>query len=439
MRNNFLLKLLLLLCIGFSASNIYSQTTGWEQIRRQYATNALYITNDGTLLISDFLFNGNGGIYISEDSGKTWEKTDAPDYTYNIFVENEDYIFAAGGESRIARSADGGKTWETMSYARALEGTAAENEKDYTQCYAMTIHDGDLYIADFTGGGVMYSEDNGETWNQTDIESLKYGEFDAKLGDRPTENLYNLVSYNGDLYTFGVYFVFKMDNETKSWEALRSDSNFMAISAIYHDKMCCGRSIMNETTEVPFIVTLDENGEWGEIPRPEGFIDNNIRAMHADEDALYVGCGTRGILYTPDEGATWFDISEGLPWYGSEDNKTYDVPMNIKTDKKYIYLAIYREHLDDFGHVSGVYRLSKRDLPQSSVEKIEIKKSAVTKVGTTLRIAPEASTFALYDLNGSQMNIDMTGLSADIASLPQGVYIYKVEINGETQTGKIIR
>ena len=112
------IAIIIALCFTLSTE---AQNNPWKQVCKLPATNAFYITNSGNMLLADYLFDMNGGIYISTDKGNSWEKTDVQDYNYNYFVENENYIFAAGYSAHIARSADDGLTWEVISYADAVE------------------------------------------------------------------------------------------------------------------------------------------------------------------------------------------------------------------------------------------------------------------------------------------------------------------------------
>ena len=135
------IKSAMLLVSFMLGTNISAQEVAWEQIYKLPATNAFHISKNGNLILADFNWEDtNGGIYISENKGTTWKKTNAKDYNYNIFCENNEYIFAAGEEARIARSNDGGKTWETLSYKRAVLDVLGENA-DYTVAYAITMHD----------------------------------------------------------------------------------------------------------------------------------------------------------------------------------------------------------------------------------------------------------------------------------------------------------
>ena len=78
----------------------------------------MHLSSEGNLLLADLTYDETSGIYLSTDGGENWTKTNAAGYSYNLFVENDEYIFAAGMGCKVARSDDGGKTWEVLSYAR---------------------------------------------------------------------------------------------------------------------------------------------------------------------------------------------------------------------------------------------------------------------------------------------------------------------------------
>lgn len=421
---------MLALCV-FAVSAASAQKKAWEQLCKIPASNAFHIASNGNFIIADYQWDLSGGIYVSEDRGTTWTKTNAPDYTYNVFCENEEYVFAAGCECRIARSDDGGKTWEVLSYKRAVEDALGEYA-DYSNAYALAIHNGKLFLGDFSGGGIIYSEDNGESWKQTDLESLSYGEVDPKLGKRNVENFYSLASYDGELYAFGVYFVFRYLPETNSWETIRTDSNFMGVNTVYQGKLCTGRSVMNYSFNVPFIETLDEEGVWGEIARPVDFSDNNIRAIYGADNHLFVGMAQSGVYYTPDAGTSWASISEGIP-YSSGTNFT---PMAIRTDKDYAYLLAYEPPYATTTN-SGLFRLALTDLPDlTGIDCIKKSEEAASYNGNALTFAATAKQAAVYDLSGRQIPVSVSGNSINVEHLNPGTYLYKATVNGATLSGK---
>lgn len=376
-----------LVVVMMAFGTIANAQKGWEQIYQLPTTNAMHISSEGNLILADYTFDGTGGIYVSKDKGENWTKTNAPDYAFNLFVENDDYIFAAGMGCKVARSEDGGESWEILSYGRTVEDYLGAENVEYSNAYAMTIHDGKLFVGDFCGGGVVYSEDNGETWVNTDITTLSYGEDDPKLGKKPVENIYNLVSYNGNLYAFGVYYVFRYDAASNSWETIRTDSNFMSVSAFYQGSVCFGRSVMNDSYEADFIVTLNEAGEWGALPRPETY-DNNVRAMFGEGEHLFVGMQMTGFYYTNNAGQTWKKLEKNYP--------ASCTPMAIRTDENYVYLACYQTPWADTWRDSGLWRMAKSELAEDP--------SAIEQVVSS------QSKKEVYDLSGRKIQQPNKGL-----------------------------
>lgn len=422
------------LCLAF-ALNASAQDPEWEQILELPATNCMHVASNGNLIVADFRYEWDGGIYVSKDKGQTWTKTKVMDYNYNAFTENDEYVFAAGSMGRLARSNDGGETWEVLNYGRSIADIIGEENVESTTSYGITMHNGKLFLADFCGGGVVYSEDNGETWINTDVETLSYGEEDGKLGKRPVENLYNIVSYNGDLYAFGVYFVFRYLPETNSWETISNESNFMAVSAIYKGKLCTGRSVMNDSYETPFVVTIDENGEWGSLERPANTYDNNIRAMYADGDYLFVGMQMTGFWCTPDEGAHWFTLNNKLP-YATGHSFT---PMNIRTDKDYLYLAAYEPPFATTTN-SGVYRIAKSELPKAdAIESVEQDDMKAAFDGSTLRFPAQVQSVEIYDMSGRRMPANYSNQSTTVGHLGSGAYLYRAVVGGKTVSGQFLK
>ena len=434
---NALMKGLLLLVAVFGAT---SASAKWEKVYDLTSTYACHVTKSGNILLSDYQYmDYSGGIYISEDNGQTWTKTDVEDHCYSSFYAAGDYIFAAGEGCCLARSADEGKTWEVLSFAYVYADYLTEDELFYNPCYAIAYHKGKLYVGDFNGGGVAYSEDFGETWALTDRESLMYdisgGKAPALKDEKPTkvmENFYNMVSFNDDLYLFGVYFVYRLNEETGLWETIRSDSNFMGITTIFNDTLVCGRSVMNYGDHVPFLETTQNGDDWGEVKRPEGMLDNNVRTMSSDATNLYVGLQQGGMYYTPDFGDTWHFISEGLP---HDVNGTYYTLLSLVNTDDYLYVAVYDSPWAG-NSLSGLYRMAKSDLPKVSVDALPMDEVEVYVEGGNLVVSGDYQHVAISTLQGVTYQVEIVDGKADISSLDKGIYIYALDRN---RVGKFVK
>ena len=433
MKNYFLLALI------FIMATTQQAFAKWEQIRALPASYIVFVAPNGNLIMSDFQYDYSGGLYYSEDKGETWIKADVEDFAYNTIIQAGEYIIASGELCNLARSKDNGVTWELLNYSYMLYDYIEEKAAENDLSYALNYFHGKLFIADFDGAGVMYSEDFGESWTMTDRESLMY-EYE---GNKYIDSFYKMDVNNDRLLLFSMYFVYRLNEENYTWELLRSDSNFMGVTATYDNtKLVCGRSIYNYTDQVPFLEYTEDGGStWNAVPRPEGMIDNNVRAMCAFDNHLVVGLQTGGFFYTSDLGETWRDVSDGIPYYlheeeGMDPIKVYEIPTSMVYDDEYIYMVIYDEPWAD-GSLSGIYRYSKADLVSGVSTTID-DKSNIFYANNTLYLNANADV-NIYNINGHLVlsQEDCTELS--ISNLQRGVYIYQATINNKVVSGKFVK
>ena len=410
----------------------------WKLLKSLPATHAMFITKSGNMLMSDFDPSRKGGIFISKDKGETWEKRDIADYNYCGFYEFENYVFAIGYAGRIARSADSGETWELINYTLPLKenGVFDDQLSESAWCTSMEWFNGKLYITDYTGGGVLYSEDMGESWKMTDLESLRVREVEGKMY---VDNLYNLESFNGKLYLFGAFFTFEFVESDMKWVQKRNDSNFMAQSTVFNNKMYCGRSIMNQTEKAPFLERTADGETWEWVPRPEGQLDNNVRELYNEGKNLYVGLQSSGLYYTDNEGQSWAKISEGLPIYNADYPDQYISPLTITSDDEYLYVAMFEFGRDD----SGIYRMAKKDLPPTVTSIDNLSANPDFKVyadESYLYISGNRdAVVSVFDVYGKKMNVVAQDGLANIQHLASGVYVFEISSKDGKAVGKFLK
>lgn len=439
---SFKTQLAALICLLLTACP--KANAQWEFFKQLDAAQAVHITKGGVMLISDYNFDRLGGIHYSTDKGATWTKCDIADFNYNKFYETDEYVFALGYSGRIARSDDEGKTWELINYTLPLKGIIPQADLESDACYGMTLHHGKLFICDFVGGGVLYSEDMGESWNLTDRASLSItlsgGKAETRAGkdDTTVEAIYNVISFNDELYAFGVYCVYKYDEANNSWIRIRNDSNFMAVGTTFKGKMYCGRSTMNSTINSPFLEWTEDGVDWGWSARPDDTTDTNVRAIANDAHNLYVGMQTEGFYYSTDEGDTWHNISEGLPY--NDLIKQYLSPLQIVTDDEYVYVAMFELSFAQNHLQSGIYRYAKKDLPVGSgIDNPTMQHGRVCVEENSLRFNGNA-TVTVSDVTGKRQHVSVQPGSADISRLAKGVYVYEITgADGRKQTGKFLK
>lgn len=430
-------KYILLLATIFIAATTQQVCAQWEKIQALPAAYCVFVAPNGNLISSDFQYTEySGGIYYSEDKGETWIKSDAPDYLYSAIIQADEYIIASGENCYLARSKDNGVTWEMLNYAYILYDYLEEEAVEGDVAYAITYFKDKLFIADMNGGGVLYSEDFGETWTMTDRASLMY---ETDYGSA-IDSFYKLDQNNGRLLLFGAFFAYRLNEENYTWEnIINGTNNFMGVSTTCGDKLICGRAIPNYTDKVNFLeYTTDAGDTWNAIPRPTGIIDNNVRALYSYDNNLIVALQNGGMYFTDNLGETWTDISQGIPYYINDvdNSKVYKSPLVIDADENYIYIALYDEHWNG-NNVGGIYRYDK-SLLQSAV---------VNTFDNNIRIAYDNNSLCfntpgdvvIYNINGTTVLNANNCQEVNIANLQEGIYIYQVNIGNDVVTGKFIK
>lgn len=409
-------------CFG----SLYAQT--WEQVYQLPTTKNIFVAPNGNLIASDFQYDYTGGIYYSTDQGETWTKCDIEDYCYNRMVVAGEYIIATGEGCHIARSKDNGVTWELLSYGYMFTDLISEEAIETNVAYGLCYFKNKIFIADSQGGGVVYSEDFGETWNLTDRTSLEY-DMDGKPA---IDCFYNLAENNGELLLFSAYFVYRLNEDDFTWELLRTDSNFMATSTTMEDKLVCGRSIANFNRNSPFLeYTSDGGRNWGHIAHADTVeYDCYVRAVHYDDQYLFAALIAKGIFFTTDMGERWVDITDNLPVGGSA------APLMITSDEKYIYVALYDQPWEK--KKSGVYRYNKDNLASASL-KNTINDNIEVVVSNNIITVKENARIAIYNAAGAQVLVANNCNTLDISALEKGVYFYDITTARTHTAGKFVR
>ena len=436
MKFNFIKKCALTAIAAVSITNASAQ---WTQVKDLPASYAAFKTESGNLLLSDYQFDYSGGINISTDNGATWTKTAAEDHCYNRFVRDGKYIYAIGLNACIARSEDEGQTWKILSYAKAAEPVMDEGAVDFTACYGMCVYKGKLFIADFCGGGVMFSEDNGETWQRTEIKTMQY-DYTDEYGQTYTlaDNLYQIFEFNGKLYTCGMYNVYEYVDDKNDWIIKRYDSNFMAEHAIFNGALYVGRSCPNDDPAAPFLEMTTDFENWTYIPSPEGIVSKNVRTMSSDDHYVYICMQDRGAFVYDVAKQTWYEINDGYPELqgGPSGEKFYCAPTKTFADDEYLYNVIYVPAMEE-GTVSGLYKYPVKAIHEVTAIDNVTANDNITVSGRYLSLpAGISATVTIYDAAGRQVLSTVASGSLYLGNLTSGIYAFQINNGTNTVKGK---
>jgi BNR/Asp-box repeat len=127
------------------------------------------------------------GLHVSTDGGGSWRDADLPAAdVFSVAVGPVDGAFYAGCEpSMLFRSDDRGRTWRELSALREIPSASTWSFPprpwtSHVRWIAPSPHDARLLLAGIELGGLMRSDDGGESWSdhrpgaQRDVHSLAW-------------------------------------------------------------------------------------------------------------------------------------------------------------------------------------------------------------------------------------------------------------------------
>ena len=395
----------------------------WDRLYHIPNAKSCLATSKGSLVATDYNDNYEGGIYVSRDKGETWTKADLRDYQYNHLFELQGCIFATGESCRIARSMDDGETWEMLNYTNAVKAYLEEKELAYAQCWAMAELGGKLYAADYCGGGVLVSEDYGETWKQTHRNSQKI----SVSGEKIIENYYALVAHGGKLWAFGVYAIHTYDPATDRWTTLTNkDSNFMGTVASYGDYLICGRGLDYKLDSYPFLEVTTDGTNWRSTQAPDDIESINVPALGVKNGVIFA-LQPNGKCYTSaDMGKTW-EFQTGLP------QNTW--PQCVTFDEEYAYSALYSPITTNTD--SGIWRIPLEDVG-AGIHGVEAEGQSINVTVTDDAISAPGADIKVFNAAGQDCGFAGSG-EVRISGLQPGIYFYQAEAKAGRACGKFIK
>jgi len=216
-----------------------NQGKTWERINHGISSleiRAISLTPDGNI----FVGTGKGLVFVSPNRGKDWNlSTSLPSEVHTMMVDRKGRLFVGSGGHGVFTLISEDKEWK-------------QNSLSYSSVQCFTIGSSDeMYAA--TNNGMFRSMDEGDTWHKIDI---------------PNIYIFSLVSdFNGRLFagTWGGK-LYRSDNKGKSW------------------------------------VSFDL-----------GTQDSIIRTMCIDKAGnIIVGACKGGLFQSKDGGATWKSVNNGL-------------------------------------------------------------------------------------------------------------------------------
>ena len=298
------------------------------------------------------------GIYLSEDDGKTWKNMGLkksehiskiivnPDNSNIIYVASQGPLWSSGGERGFYLSEDGGKTWEkTLGDDKWTGVTDIDiDPRNPQRIYAATWQR-HRTIANYMGGGwksaIYRSEDGGKTWKKImkGIKKEKAGKIALAVSPQKPDIIYAAVEHNRRTGS-----VYKSTNRGESW-IKQSDAVGGGTGPHYYQELWANPHYFDVIYLASNYMLESRDGgkhftTWKEENK---HVDNHALAFRKDLPD-YMLVGTDGGLYeTFDGGKTWkfirnlpvtqfykIAVDDSKPFYyiygGTQDNSTQRAP-----------------------------------------------------------------------------------------------------------------
>ncbi len=266
----------------------------WRYIETSKGVLQIQFFSDSNLVIA----TGGGGIYNSNDRGKTWNSTTVNGFSKYLCRNSKDELFANGSDgdyNSVYKSVDSGRTWQRIT----------EEGKD---CYfdkMIAGENGEMYAGN--SRGFYYSTDGGANW----ISSNK-GFVASNV------NAINFDS-RGDIYTVALHSVFKSSDDGETWNDLQTDPIY-SLAPIFISKDDIILTIYFNNSGVSWIARSTDYGQsWDYLPKPETY--NVVAKNYFENNRGHIFIGhdfTNSLVKSTDKGITWTDnwISGGNYSYG---------------------------------------------------------------------------------------------------------------------------
>lgn len=331
-------KTLLFLLISLAFLNPSILTAQWEPTGFTQSTWVLCQAENGNLIAANDIYPDLGGIYLSQDEGISWEQTNAIPYSYTAQVVKDSSIYLGGVGCNVAISHNNGEAWSNVNFSALFPGVT-ENDP----IYALEFHNGRIYAA-VLNFGIVYSEDDGATWNLTDQESL----WDVDNPEDGGQWCYNLRSYNGNLYNMGAYGIWVYNEIEDLWSQV-DDMWYAGSSLVVDDVFYVVYNAMGIPAGIRYTTDFQN---WDVMPIPDGS-DTTIRFMEYYEGAFFIGHVNDAIFYTVDQGENWIEYRENFPAFEPvPDVVFYGTPMSLVFNGDMMYCGVF----SPFEGVGGVFK-----------------------------------------------------------------------------------
>lgn len=283
---------------------------------------------------------GLGGIWRSDDGGKSWRNLGLKDGRHIIRIvvhpKNPDIVWAAvmghlfgpNKERGIYKTIDGGKTWKQTLFVNEQTGCSeiVMEPGNPAVLYAGTwrvIRKPHVMESGGEGSGLWKSIDGGETWtsltNNKGLPKGTWGIVGVAVAPSNTDKLYALIeNEKGGLY--------RSNDGGKTWSLQSSDNNIRQ-RAWYYSRVYVDPKDENRVycPNVDFMYSEDGGKSFKEIGTP-----------HGDHHDLWIDPKDPTRMIVADDGGAQISFDRGNDWSTYMNQPTVQV-YRLSTDQAFPY------------------------------------------------------------------------------------------------------
>ncbi len=260
-----------------------------------------------------------GGLWLTEDAGKTWKNIDFEVGGLNYFraihfVRDNPGLVYAGCGFGVMRSSDGGRTW------KKLEAPEIDRSKDYPRepfnmhaVFVESARKGEV-VGFGNSAGLCVSRDGGETWSK--VFNKPVTSFKFKPGN--PDVIYVTAMKYGNINAANWIEFHRSDDGGKTWTEITSG---LPVEKHKNKKEQFAITFIRTTPKYPDRVYLMGFGGNYDLADKHG-----IPSMWNQKDTSGPLYGVKGFWISDDSGKTfkntWNDINDVLPPGANRPNLT---------------------------------------------------------------------------------------------------------------------
>jgi BNR/Asp-box repeat len=289
--------------------------------------------------------NGEAAIYKSGDRGRSWERSGEPfeaDLVWQVtpaLDDMPDSVYAGIMPAMLYRSDDQGQTWNEV------EGLAKHPSREewWPGGGGMCLHTivtnplkpRDLLVA-MSVGGVLYSEDGGETWEPRNVGTFSMAEEWSKEAGRAAQHEVHRCTHkvarhpnNGLLFQQNHVGVYRSTSYGREWEDISEGlpNRFGFVIDVTQDGTVFVVPQHDWEPEIGVRVTgqlaayrsRDSGDSWERLTNGLPEVENvtlyreGMATDLCDSGGVYFGTSDGVLHYSRDGGDSWHQLATGLP------------------------------------------------------------------------------------------------------------------------------